>query len=76
MKKSSPTPIYDLRISRKITYKQAISIVEVWSPLYTAPPIITTSEGLGSDLVDVWVATSTRKIKNDTTNDDLSGDQG
>lgn len=76
MKNSSPTPIYDLRISRKITYKQAISIVDLWSPLYTSPPIIATSNGGGGDLVDVWVATNTRKVKNDTPHNDLSRDQG
>lgn len=76
MKNAPSNPIYDLRISRKITYKQAISDVDLWSPLYTAPPIIVTGEGWGGDLVDVWVATSTRRVKNAKTNDDLSGDQG
>jgi hypothetical protein len=69
MTSTPPPPLYDLRISRKITYTQALAIVKTWSPLYTAPPIVTTSEGFGGDLVDVWVATSTRRKKDDTNND-------
>lgn len=68
MNNAPPTTIYDLRIHHRIHITPALSIVKTWSNIYTLPPILTKSECDRGDLVDVWVATRTRKKKDDTHN--------